>query len=236
MVMLADSDLPFTHKPGRRERHLRRRHLNPLFGWPPQEVAPERLLDAQRDDHEELRAFRDAFRGLVQRAASLPPDAGSDPVLDLKIDLERHYEQACGLPEDQAETKAALARLIEVIMRSLLRHAGDDPKARQELADEAAARAIHFQLLERPLVADMLHPESPILPQELTPSLLSATDVELAAACELFDAAQLAVILDEAEALADRLASSAVVVDGLASRLQRLREAAVHAGSAGLSR
>jgi hypothetical protein len=45
-------DLPFTHRPGRRERHLRRRHENPLFAWPPAEVAPEVLLAAQKADHE----------------------------------------------------------------------------------------------------------------------------------------------------------------------------------------
>ncbi|MCG6941784.1 MAG: hypothetical protein LJE69_11115 [Thiohalocapsa sp.] len=230
--MFADSDLPFTHKPGRRERHLRRRHVNPLFGWPPQEVAPERLLDAQRADHEELEAFRHSFRGVVQRAVDLPPDAGSDLVLELKTDLERHYEQACGLPEDQTEPKAALAKLIDVIMRTLLRHVGDDATAHQELADEAAARQIHFRLLEQPLVADLLHPETPILPQELTPSLLSATDSELAAACELFDGQQLAVIRDEAEALAQRLAESSVVVDGLDRRLDHLRRAEADATGA----
>ena len=226
-------DLPFTHKPGRRERHLRRRHLNPLFGWPAQDVAPERLLDAQRADYEEMEAFRATFRGLVQRAMDLPPDAGSDLVLALKTDLERAYECACGLPDDQAEPKAALAKLIDIIMRTLLRHSGDDPTARQELADEAAARAIHFRLLEQPLVADLLHPETPILPQELTPSLLSASDAELAAACELFDATQLAVLLDEAEALAERLAESGVLVGGLEGRLHRLRDAAADARAGG---
>jgi hypothetical protein len=224
--MFADTTaLPFTHRPGRRERHLRRRHGNPLFAWPPEAVAPERLLEAQRQDHGEMEAFRESFRALVQRAADLPPDAGSELVLALKTDLERHYEQACGLAEDQTEPKAALARLVELIMRTLLRHVGDDPTARQELADEAAARAIHFRLLQQPLVADLLHPETPILPQELTPSLLSATDAELDAACELFDAPQLAVILDEAQALRHRLDQSGVEVDGLAARLEYLRRA-----------
>ena len=226
-------DLPFTHKPGRRERHLRRRHGNPLFAWPPEEVAPERLLEAQRLDHEEMEAFRESFRRVVQRAVDLPPDAGSDPVLELKADLERHYEQACSLAEDQSEPKAALAKLIELIMRTLLRHVGDDATARQELADESAARAIHFRLLEQPLVADLLHPESPILPQQLTPSLLSATDAELAAACELFDEPQLVVILDEAWALAERLAESGVVVDGLAGRIDVLRQALADATAGG---
>lgn len=227
--MLADADLPFTHRPGRRERHLRRRHGNPLFAWPPQEVAPEALLEAQRLDHEDMEAFRDAFRDAVERAVGLPPDAGSDPVLELKADLERLYEKACSLPEDQTEPKAALAKLIEVIMNTLRRHTEGDATALGELSDEAAARAIHFRLLAQPLVADILHPDSPILPQELTPSLLSAADEELAAACELFDEAQLAAIADEAEALVARLDRLGVEVPGLASRVVELRQLAADA-------
>ncbi|WP_295881740.1 hypothetical protein [uncultured Thiohalocapsa sp.] len=226
-------DLPFTHHPGRRERHLRRRHLNPLFAWPPEEVAPEQLLEAQRLDHEELEAFTASFRELVQRAVDLSPDAGSDPVLALKADLERHYEQACGLPEDQSELKQALAKLIDVIMRTLLRHVGDDPTAQQELADEAAARQIHFRLLEQPLVVDLLHPDSPIRPQDLTPALLSADEAELAAACELFAAQQLAVIVDEADALHRRLSERGVAVGDLRHRLEHLRRRAEGANAAG---
>jgi hypothetical protein len=230
--MFTDSDLPFTHRPGRRERHLRRRHGNPLFSWPPAEVAPERLLEAQRLDHEEMEAFRDDLREAVQRAVDLPPDAGSDPVLALKADLERLYEQACGLPEDQSEAKQALAKLIDVIMRTLARHTEGDPTARQELDDEIVARSIHFRLLETPLVADILHPESPIQPQDLTPALLSADDTELAAACELFHGPQLAVIADEADALLALLSEREVEVPGLLGRVEALRRLAAEANHA----
>lgn len=158
-------ELPFTHKPGRRERHLRRQHENPLFGWPPPEIPPEVLLAAQKADHEDMEAFRETFQGLVQRAVDLPPDADSDTVLALKQDLERAYEQSFGLPEDHERERSALAKLIEVIMRAVRRAAGADPLARQELEDEGEARAEHFRLLRLPLLADLLHPETPIPPK-----------------------------------------------------------------------
>ena len=218
-------DLPFTHKPGRRERHLRRRHENPLFGWPPPKVPPEDLLQAQKADHEEMEAFGVSLRDIVQQAVDLPADAGSDAVLGLKGALEQHYEQACGLPEDHGREKDAIRRLIDVIMRTIRRHAGSDPLAQQELDDEEAARAIHFRLLEQPLVADLLHPESPIQPQQLTPSLLNASGAELEAACELFDGNQLAVIVDEAEALFARLRTAGVELGAAEGALHRLQQA-----------
>ena len=221
--------LPFTHRPGRRERHLRRRDGNPLFAWPPQAVTPEALLTAQKADHEEMEAFRASFADLVRKTAELPADAGSELVLGLKDDLTRHYEQAAGLPEDLDREKAAIRQLIDIIMRTVRHHAGADPLAAQELDDEAAARAIHFQLLEQPLIADLLHPESLILPQELTPALLSATAAELDAACAIFDATQLAVIVDEAAALRSRLAETEVALSSLDRALARLRTAMAEA-------
>jgi hypothetical protein len=198
-------DLPFTHNPGRRERHLRRRHENPLFAWPLQEVEPEVLLAAQKADHEEMESFREAFRGVIERAVNLPADADSDTVLGLKQDLERQYEQSFGLPEEHARERAALSRLIGLIMRAVRRAAGSDPLAHQELADEQQAREIHFRLLEQPLVADLLHPESPIAPEELAPTLLSASAEEVDAALELFDLPQVEQLAQEAALLIERL-------------------------------
>lgn len=198
-------ELPFTHRPGRRERHLRRRHENPLFAWPPVSVEPLNLLEAQKADHEEIEAFRDSFRDLVQRAMDLPPNAGSDQVLALKEDLERHYEQACGLAEDHTQERAALRRLIELVARAVRRAAGSDPLAQAELDDEEQARTIHFRLLEQPLVGDSLHPQSPISPDDLLPTLLTAAPSELAAALEVFDHHQVLALVQQGHALLARL-------------------------------
>jgi hypothetical protein len=187
-------ELPFTDKPGRRERHLRRRHENPLFDWPPVAVEPQVLLAAQKADHEEMEVFRDSFRTLVQKAVDLPPNAGSDIVLSLRADLEKLYEQACGLPEDHTREKDALNKLIGLIMKAVRRAAGNDPLALQELIDSERARVIHFRLLEQPLVADILHPESPIGPDELMPALLCAPAKELEVVLEVFDSDQLVLL------------------------------------------
>jgi len=198
-------DLPFTTKPGRRERHLRRWHENPLFAWPVVEVEPAALLAAQKADHEEMEVFRDAFRSQVQKAVELSPNAGSDTVLGLKEELEKLYEQACGLPEDREQEKDALKKLMDLIMNAVRKAAGSDPLAHRELDEAEQARAIHFRLLEQALAADILHPESPIGPDELVPTLLSSRTEELEAALELFDADQLALIVAQGKVLLNGL-------------------------------
>jgi hypothetical protein len=220
-------ELPFTHKPGRRERHLRRRHENPLFAWPPREVAPEELLAAQKADHEEMESFRASVQALVQRAMGLPPNAGSDEVLGLKEDLERHYEQSCGLPEDQADAQLAIVKLIDLIMRAVRRSAGDDPLARQELQDEEEARAVHFRLLRQSLIADMLHPDSPIGTDELAPTALSASEPEVDALLEVLDANQRTLLVVQGRALLDDLTAMGVSLPQARARLAQL-EGSVH--------
>lgn len=212
-------ELPFTHKPGRRERHLRRRHENPLFDWPPREVPPEELLAAQKADHEEMTAFREDFLAVVRKAVELPPDAGSDIVLELKEALERHYEQSFGLPETHTEERAAIRKLIALIMQAVKRAAGVDPLANQELAEEEEAREIHFRLLEQPLVADLLHPGSPIGPTELAPAVLSATLDEVEAVLQVLDAAECAELADQAIRLLEDRAACGVDVSPARQRL-----------------
>jgi len=157
----------------------------------------------------------------------LPPETGSETILALKEDLERHYEQACGLPAPLAQEKAAIRRLIETIMGAVRRQADGDPLALRELGEEEMARRIHFRLVDLPLIADLLHPETPIEPGELAPSVLAASESELAAVLEVFEPGELAHIIDEGAALlAARAAVGAELVEA-GRRLEALRSGLV---------
>jgi hypothetical protein len=189
----------FSQRPGRHERHYRRRVGNPLFANAPAAADDDTLLEKQRLDHEELLAFLDALRAAVRRAVDLKPNEDSEVILALKEDLDRLYETSAGLAEDHADNQAAIRQLLDVIMRNVERGAAGDPQAVDELQQERAARETHFALLETPLVADLLHPETCIAAGELAPTLLSAGPGELDAALQLFDAEQLAQLYADAE-------------------------------------
>jgi hypothetical protein len=213
--------VPFSELPGRHERHFRRR-LHPLFPRPvAADFTDDDLLEVQRLDHEELLAYLTSLRGLVQRAAELKPSEESQVVLDLKADLEKHYEEACSLADAQGNNKEAIRHLIEVIMNTIRRSAAGDPLAEQELAQEEAARRLHFQLLETPLVADLLHPETLIQPDELPAVLLTDPLEQVETALELFDETQLASLVESAEALVEKNPAAG---EAERERLQWLRE------------
>jgi hypothetical protein len=192
--------IPFSERPGRHERHYRRRLDNPLFPRP-QQRDDDSLLEAQRLDHEELVAFIADLRAVVERAVALKPQEETEVILALKEDLERLYERAAGLADEQEANKQAIEHLLQAVMRTIRANAEGDALAARELEMEAQARRLHFELLGEPLVADLLHPDSVIGPDELAPTLLSESEKAVAAALTLFDPAQRAELAQHARAL-----------------------------------
>lgn len=205
--------IPFSELPGRHERHYRRRCQNPLFPRP-MDRTDEDLLEAQRLDHEELLEFIRDLRGAVESAVNLKPNEESQVLLDLKGRLERLYEQAHCMADEQENNKAAIRQLIDVIMKTISAAAsGDDTLAVGELQQEAAARDLHFALLNQPLVADLLHPESLIEEDELVPALLGSSEQELVSVLGLFDAEQQALLFQNANRLLEAKDPAREMVD-----------------------
>ncbi len=193
--------VPFSNLPGRHERHFLRKLNNPLFDEPITDYSDEDLLEVQRLDNDELLSYLTDLRSLVQRAITLNPNEESQVILDLKADLDQSYEKSCTLADDQRSNREAISQLLEVIMKTVRTSAGNDTLAQQQLEDELLARTLHFRLLEHPIVADMLDPDTRIQPHELVAALLSESEEELAAALEIFDAEQLEQTIADARRL-----------------------------------
>ncbi|MEW8535576.1 MAG: hypothetical protein AB2565_00335 [Candidatus Thiodiazotropha endolucinida] len=214
--------LLFSERPGRHERHLLRKHENPLFPEAARQLTQAQLREAQRRDHEELVAYIGYLRGLVGEAVALGPHEQSDVILGLKERLDQAYETACRLADDQTPNKEAIKKLVEVIMRSVWKGSGNDSLAHQELEQEEIARRAHYELLESPLVADLLDPESPIAQDELLPALLSADQAEFEAAVTLFDPVQLKALLTQAVSQPIPDASGEIFEQGVA-RMEQIK-------------
>jgi len=212
--------VPFSSNPGRHERHFMRKHDNPLFPRPLVDVDDDEIIEAQRLDHEELLTYVTELRALVQQAIELKPNEESQVILDLKAELDKSYEKACTMADDQEGNKQALQQLINVIMRTIRVNAAGDSMAEQQLNEEEQARAIHFNLLEQPIVADLLDPASLIEKDELVPSLLNESEEGLAAALALFDEEQRAQLVSQAGQLLEAMDTPS---DETRARFEQLR-------------
>jgi hypothetical protein len=188
------------HRPGVREQQLLRKMNNPLFGEVQSGVGKDDLAQARLEDGLEKDRFLAAFQALVQRAVDLEPNTPSETVLEIKAELDHSYQQACALPGDMTPIKESIIRLVGLIMQAIRAGAGNDAHVQQQLIEEDIARKAHYELQEIPLVAALMHPDSPVAADELIPSLLSEPEDTLAATLTLFDERQTAALCHDAGA------------------------------------
>ncbi len=199
--------IQFSAKPGARERQQQRKHNNPLFD-DFDSVTAESVEAARQADEQAYHDFIASFEKLVEDILALKPQAETQDVLDLKSRLDEAFEASAVLPGDLDPIHDAIQRLMAPMMQAIYKNAENDPAALGTLEEEDNARAMHYALLENPLVADLLSETSPIAPEELAATLLSAHVALLEQAMELFSPEQAAVILDDASNLLNRLEQS----------------------------
>lgn len=191
--------LCFGTQPGCWERHLQRRYNNPLFIH--RFIVQADIVKAQQQDEAERQAFQQAFEVLLQEITTLNAQVEADIVLKLKMRIDSLYEQCARLGGDFTAEKNGLRQLIHLIMQSIWNSGIHNTEVHAFLEKEAKASEQHFNLLEHPLIADLLHPHSPISTEDIIPTLLTEEEVSLKAAMHLFTAQQQQILYDEAKNL-----------------------------------
>lgn len=209
---------------GMYERHLLRKEGNPLFAVPPVEYPAEALLAARQRDLEELQRFNADMRTIIQEAIDLEPSVESEVLLTMRGRLDQLYTRCSGFGGSCGEHKQSIRKLIELVMRAVWQAAAEDPLARSELEHEEMARLQHFRLLEYPLIADLVRPDTPIAQDELIPTLLQASEEELEAVLWLFEPEQLVDISVQAEALLEGLRAQGYELGAARQNLQLIIE------------
>ena len=215
----------FSPAPGPYERHLKRRLLNPLFPKPENEVTQQDVEDAQKKDEETLMAFMSHFQSVVQKTTELGTSSESDIVLEIKEQLDECYATSCAMPGDHTNLKIAVKKLIIAIMAAIRKGAADDATALKKLNEEDVARELHNELHERKLIADLMLQNSPILENELTPTLLNEEIGDLEAALPLFSTEELSLIAKTAQTLLEQLRQDGHEIPHAWERFQQIKQA-----------
>ncbi len=221
--------ISFSEKPGTHERHQKRKYNNPLFADADQITADSVEAARQRDElaHQQ---FMEDFQQLVQDIVSLDSQAESQDILNLKSRLDQAFEASASLPGDLTPIRSAIQKLMAPMMQAIQASAGDDPVAQATLEDEDNARALHYTLLENPLIADLLSKDSPITPEELAATLLSEDPAIIAQAMNLFSPKQQTTLLEEATALLNQLEEKGRSTAFTMEQIAAIKHAAKNAG------
>jgi len=215
----------FSPAPGPHERHLKRRLLNPLFPKPENELTQADIDNAQRKDEEYLMSFMTHFQSVVQKTTKLGNNSESDIVLEIKEQLDECYATSCAMPGNHSNLKVAIKKLITAIMAAIRKGAAGDNTALKKLDEEDAARELHNELHERKLIADLMLENSPILENELTPTLLNEESDDLEAALPLFSAQELELIVKSSQDLLEKLRQQGHEIPLAWERFQQIKQA-----------
>ena len=214
----------FSVRPGCFEAHVRRRNRNPLFPVERRTPSQDEVNEARKRDEAELSEFYTDFRAMLEEVAKLAPHVESDVILGYKEKIEAFHETCAGFPGDHAADKQGLERLHRLIMDKMVSGADNDPYAQWQLEQGEEARLMHNKLLEFPLVAHLLRPDSPVFREELVATLLSAEEDEVQAAMAMFDPEQREALVAEGEALLDQLQDAFINLPSVRLRLEAMRQ------------
>ncbi len=220
------SELYFSAKPGCWERHLQRKYQYPALFPEAEHLSQTAVNAAQRQDEGERIAFTQDFNELLEKVIHLKAQEDSEVILELKDRIDRLYEHCSGLGGDYMAEKAGLKKLNGLIMNAIRSTATLDEQAMAELDKESQARDTHFHLLEYPLIAHLLRPDTPVTQEEIVPTLLCEEEGALRAAMSIFDAEHQQLLRDMAQQfIAER------AVEGADMKLAKIRLAMMEQAS-----
>ena len=195
--------LHFSEKPGPRERHLQRKHNNPLFS--DRAITQQSILAAQQQDRDAMQQFMEQFRELVQRAVKLDKTVESDVVLLLKAQLEQHYAVCTGLAGNTDAIQEAIKKLINAISATLRATSKNDPHALEKLGNDEAHTLLHLHLCDHLIVSDILNPDTIISEEEKIPSLLNEPEDSLQEVLAIFPPEAIKGLIDSGKALLKKI-------------------------------
>lgn len=222
--------MEFSEYPGAWERHIIRRARYPDYFTYSQPPTQRELAQAQLLDKSDLTQLETDLAQLVGRCNEITETADVDTIREIKAELDRCYDAACGMGPELSEQKEALTLLNEVIttaIRRTLRQ--DDEHARLLLIKQESVRMRHLTRLNYPIVCDLLRSVSPISGIDFAASLLSETDEAFTVALEVLDNNKKRSLKESIDAISARLRGTSKISD--INRKQAILEKTLPAGN-----
>jgi hypothetical protein len=190
--------LIFSPFPGRRERQLCRKYKNTLFPVKEQAITANQLETAQYMDEQERIDFDSFLHDLIEQIANMQQNVSSELILKYKAQLDEAFEQCSRLSGEKTANKKIIIQLINVLMKAVWQGATGDQQALVNLKEEEIAREQHVDLLQIPLVADLLDPQSQVTENDFIAVLLTEAEENLSPVLSLFTPEQLHQITEDA--------------------------------------
>lgn len=165
--------LKWSQAPGCFERHLQRRYANPLFPHGQRSVTLEDITAAQLKDLHDYNQLRDSFLTFVQKTSELPSIMSAIRVSSLRQEIERLIERATEIGLLAQEIRTVLVETRRDMLATLRQSVKAYPTALEALDKANRQYDSSWPLISNHFIAQLSRSDSPIINEDIVPSLLS---------------------------------------------------------------
>jgi hypothetical protein len=168
-------ELAWSTEPGCYERHLQRRHQNPLFPPASRVVTQEEVDAARTHDAAEAKAFHAEVWELVRASQKLSDPLTVRQAFEIRQKIDDLMDRAAELGGNLAKEEEMLSTLYEALISDVRRglEQVENDEALQRLQKAEEFRTKFVEQVHNRFFAQMKREDSPIKPEEIVPSLLT---------------------------------------------------------------
>ena len=163
------SDLEWSENPGCFERHLKRKHENPLFPEPDREVTQEQIDEARERDQQDAADLKEEVIVLISDLEKLPELATTGDLSSVRERLDDLLDKAVGIGGEADATKDSLNTLRRALIDSMREGLKDNDEALKAIEKAEAFHQERVKTIHTPFAAQLLR----IKEEDLIPALLS---------------------------------------------------------------
>ena len=219
---LQNQDLRWSANPGCFERHLQRKHNNPLFPGSARFVTQDEITQARdRDQADALGLLEDAKGIQVEIMKQANPSLAEVDRIRQRIDdlLERAVQVGGDISNELVKILNDTRVSVMVAWRAGI---GGNDKTLEALEHAEALQRSRGLVVNNPFVAQMLRKDTPIKPEDVVPALLCESPETIRIAMQVIDGDIRARVRQGAEEVARRVREEGAHVPLLEERLRAL--------------
>ena len=149
------SDLEWSENPGCFERHLQRKHNNPLFPEPDREVNQKQIVEARERDQEDAANLQTECLELVSDVEKLPELATAGDVGPIRERIDDLLDRAAGIGGDADVISDLLITLRKSLVDSMREGMKDNEEALKALEDAEDYHHSRVEIVHNPYVAQV---------------------------------------------------------------------------------
>ncbi len=219
------SQLVWSNNPGCFERHLQRKHGNPLFPVESHLVTQEQIDEARRRDLQDAQALAEDFKRLHQEVLGLPPAISIHENSILREKIDELLDRAAAIGGDIGDAvEQVLSELRDAVISAWRKAAHGNSEANEAMDAAESFYNQNVKMFRNRFNAQRGRKDSPIRGEDLIPALLSEDLETIRIVIEVIGDNSRAIDLMRASAikiLSDALQNGAVISQ-LDEKLQAL--------------